>query len=72
MSVQLDAPTVLKLAKAPLLRRDTMRPLFPGHVFFDPNIFSQTVFDCLLYFKRLCVLMVLRMKKKSFLIAQSS
>ena len=71
MSVQLHAPTVLQLAKPPLLRCATIRPLFLGHVFFDRNIFSQTGFDCL-FFKRLYVLMVLRMKKLAFLIAQSS
>jgi len=64
MTVQFHAPTVLQLAKPPLLRRATVRLLFPGHVFFDPNLFSQTGCDCLLFFKRLYVLMVLRMKKR--------
>jgi hypothetical protein len=66
VGVQLHAPTVLHVAEAPLLRRATMRPFFPGHDFFDPNFFPVwflTVY--LLVFKRLYVSVVLRMERMS-------
>jgi hypothetical protein len=41
VGVQLHAPTVLHVAEALLLRRTTMRPLFPGHDFWTQTFFPD-------------------------------
>lgn len=44
-SVQFHAPTVVHLAKPPLLHRAAIRPPFPGHaLFFSPNILFRAGF----------------------------